>query len=109
MELIKNKYYLSYEYNKNIVNTCKRDIKKIKINNRRSLIKQQKSKEDQILYIKECWQDKIGIHYTLSSIRNSLFVKFPDIKNILLSTIAKCKKHKLNTSFKKPNKIILKM
>ena len=80
-------------------------ITKIIINNRRSLNNQQKFKEDHIPYFKEYWQNDIEIHYTLSSIRNSLFAKFSDMMNILLSTIAKCQKHKLNTNFKKSNKI----
>ena len=89
--------FLSYKYIKNIDNTIKRNIKKITINSRRGLNKQQKFKENYISRINRCWQDEIGIHYTLSSIRNSLLIKFPVMKNIWLSTIANCLKHKLNT------------
>ena len=81
------------------------NIKKFKINNRRSLNNWQKLKEDNISYIKENWQYDIEIHYTLYCIINSLLVKYQDMKNVWLSTIAKCLKHKLNKSFKKSNRI----
>ena len=40
--------------------------------------------------------------------KNSLLIKSQDMKNTWLSTIAKCLKHKLNTSFKKSNNNELK-
>ena len=48
--------------------------------------------------------DKTIFEYiTLYSLKNSLLIKSPDMKNTWLSTIAKCLKNKLNTSFKKSN------
>ena len=69
IESIINNYSLSYKYINNIVNTYKRNIKKIKINNRRNPNKKQKFKEDHISHIKEYWQDDIGIHYIIFSIK----------------------------------------
>ena len=57
------------------------NIKKFKINNRRSLNNWQKFLEDHISYIKEYRQYDIGIHYTLYCIRNSLLIKSQVMKN----------------------------
>ena len=105
MQSISNKYSLSIKCVKNLINTYKKNIWKIKTKNRRSLNKHKKLKEDHISYIKEYWEDNIGKHYTLSIITNNLLIKFPDLKSISCPTIAKWLKYKLNMSFKKSNRI----
>ena len=109
MQSISNKYSLDIKCVKNLINTYKKNIRKIRTENSRSRHKHKKLKEDHISYIKEYWEDNIGKHYTLSTIRNNLMIKFPDLKSISCPTITKWLKYKLNMSFKKSNRINSKM
>ena len=109
IESIQRKYLLSTKSVKNIISNFKKNIRMIKIENRRTLNKQSKLKDRHIEYIKQFWDHNTGRYYTLSTIKLNLLKEFPDLGNIWLSTISKWLKAKLNMSFKKWNKINFKM